>query len=160
LHHSATQTGSCDISDTSSFSSGVSVCTLSARLWPGHAFFTKASEASARPSSLSATDSAHLRRRRILTSPCAVCVLGYYVQYGIRNADDGPLFLPGPPKYSELRINFSQAFNGIGTVIAPVLGSYVIFVDIGDDEAALRNVQWIYLAIACFCVLLALAFLL
>lgn len=59
----------------------------------------------------------------------------------------------GPPKYSEIRINISQAFNGIGTVIAPVLGSYVFFNF--DDEKALENVQWVYLAIACFVFLLA-----
>jgi FHS family L-fucose permease-like MFS transporter len=38
-------------------------------------------------------------------------------------------------------------------VVAPVLGSYVFFVF--DDEVALRNVQWVYLAIACFVFLLA-----
>ncbi|KAL2015005.1 hypothetical protein VTK56DRAFT_6538 [Thermocarpiscus australiensis] len=62
----------------------------------------------------------------------------------------------GPPKYSELRINIAQAFNGIGTVIAPVLGSYVFF---NFDEAkALQNVQWVYLAIACFVFLLGAVF--
>ncbi|KAI1438927.1 MFS general substrate transporter [Xylaria sp. CBS 124048] len=62
----------------------------------------------------------------------------------------------GPPKYSEIRINFSQAFNGIGTVIAPVLGSYVFFAF--DDETALENVQWVYVAIGIFVFLLALVF--
>ncbi|ROW17182.1 hypothetical protein VPNG_01419 [Cytospora leucostoma] len=62
----------------------------------------------------------------------------------------------GPPKYSEIRINISQAFNGIGTVIAPVLGSYVFFTF--GDEAALKNVQWVYLAIACFVFFLAFVF--
>ncbi|KAK4237186.1 major facilitator superfamily domain-containing protein [Achaetomium macrosporum] len=62
----------------------------------------------------------------------------------------------GPPKYSEIRINIAQAFNGIGTVIAPVLGSYVFFNF--DEITALRNVQWVYLAIACFVFLLAAAF--
>lgn len=62
----------------------------------------------------------------------------------------------GPPKFSEIRINISQAFNGIGTVIAPVLGSYVFFTF--GDEAALRNVQWVYLAIACFVFFLAFVF--
>ncbi|KAK8133697.1 hypothetical protein PG984_005709 [Apiospora sp. TS-2023a] len=62
----------------------------------------------------------------------------------------------GPPRYAELRINFSQAFNGIGTVIAPVLGSYVLFTF--DDETALANVQWIYIAIAVFVFLLAIVF--
>ncbi|KAK5997763.1 Glucose/galactose transporter [Cladobotryum mycophilum] len=62
----------------------------------------------------------------------------------------------GPPKYSEIRINISQAFNGIGTVIAPVLGSYVFFKF--SDERALENVQWVYLAIAVFVLLLAIMF--
>ncbi len=34
------------------------------------------------------------------------------------------------------------------SVVAPVLGSYVFFTF--DEQAALRNVQWVYLAIACF----------
>ncbi|KAJ0381756.1 hypothetical protein COL922a_013910, partial [Colletotrichum nupharicola] len=62
----------------------------------------------------------------------------------------------GPPKYSEIRINLSQAFNGIGTVVAPVLGSYVLF-DF-DDQKALENVQWVYTAIAIFVFALALVF--
>ncbi|KFX90378.1 hypothetical protein O988_08234 [Pseudogymnoascus sp. VKM F-3808] len=62
----------------------------------------------------------------------------------------------GPPKYAELRINISQAFNGIGTVVAPVLGSYVFFNF--SDEKALDNVQWVYVAIAIFVLLLATAF--
>lgn len=31
------------------------------------------------------------------------------------------LVVCGPPRYAEIRINISQSFNGIGTVIAPVL---------------------------------------
>ncbi|KIV99810.1 uncharacterized protein PV09_08614 [Verruconis gallopava] len=64
----------------------------------------------------------------------------------------------GPPRYSELRINFSQAFNGIGTVVAPVLGSYVFFKNTLDSTQSLKNVQWVYLAIACFVFLLAVIF--
>ncbi|KPM45621.1 hypothetical protein AK830_g887 [Neonectria ditissima] len=62
----------------------------------------------------------------------------------------------GPPRYAEIRINMSQAFNGVGTVIAPVLGSYVFFNF--DDKKALANVQWVYLAIAVFVLLLATLF--
>lgn len=54
-----------------------------------------------------------------------------------------------------MRINISQAFNGVGTVVAPVLGSYVFFLKTGEDEKALKNVQWVYLAIAIFVFLLA-----
>ncbi|KAF2203832.1 MFS general substrate transporter [Delitschia confertaspora ATCC 74209] len=64
----------------------------------------------------------------------------------------------GPPRYAEMRINLSQAFNGIGTVVAPVLGSYVFFLKTGQDEQAIKNVQWVYLAIACFVFLLAVVF--
>ncbi|KAK5357944.1 hypothetical protein LTS13_011057 [Exophiala xenobiotica] len=64
----------------------------------------------------------------------------------------------GPPRYSELRINFAQAFNAIGTVIGPVLGSYVFFKNTGDSVAALKNVQWVYLGIAIFVFLLAFVF--
>ncbi|KAI9170904.1 L-fucose-proton symporter [Paramyrothecium foliicola] len=62
----------------------------------------------------------------------------------------------GPPRYAEIRINLSQAFNGIGTVIAPVLGSYVFFKF--SDEEALANVQWVYLSIAVFVLILAFLF--
>lgn len=55
-----------------------------------------------------------------------------------------------------MRINISQAFNGIGTVVAPVLGSYVFFAF--SDQRALDNVQWVYLAIAIFVFLLAMVF--
>lgn len=64
----------------------------------------------------------------------------------------------GPPKYSEIRINFAQAFNGIGTVVAPALASYVFFRNTGDNVNSLKNVQWVYLAVAMFAFLLAIAF--
>lgn len=64
----------------------------------------------------------------------------------------------GPPRYSELRINLSQAFNGIGTVVAPVLGSYVFFTNTKDDVGSLKTVQWVYLAIAVFVFALAIVF--
>ncbi|KAH2236108.1 hypothetical protein KXW14_001719 [Aspergillus fumigatus] len=50
----------------------------------------------------------------------------------------------GPPKYAELRINLAQAFNGIGTCVAPTLASYVFFTDTQDDVSALKSVQWVY----------------
>jgi len=54
-----------------------------------------------------------------------------------------------------MRINLAQAFNGIGTVVAPVLGSFVFFLKTSDDTKSLKNVQWVYLAIAIFVFLLA-----
>ncbi|KAF2147513.1 uncharacterized protein K452DRAFT_217513 [Aplosporella prunicola CBS 121167] len=64
----------------------------------------------------------------------------------------------GPPKYSELRINLAQAVQAVGTVIGPVLGSYVFFKDTGDSVDSLKTVQWVYLAIAVFVFLLAAVF--
>ncbi|PYH46085.1 putative l-fucose permease [Aspergillus saccharolyticus JOP 1030-1] len=61
----------------------------------------------------------------------------------------------GPPRYAEMRINLAQAFNGIGTCVAPVLASYVFFTSIGDDVNALKRVQWVYLAIGIFVFILA-----
>ena len=39
-----------------------------------------------------------------------------------------------------------------------MLGSYVFFLHTGEDAQALKNVQWVYLAIACFVFLLAIVF--
>lgn len=61
----------------------------------------------------------------------------------------------GPPHLAEVRINIAQGFNAIGTVIGPVLGSYVFFTDTSDSVNALKRVQWVYLAIAIFVFLLA-----
>jgi MFS transporter, FHS family, L-fucose permease len=69
-----------------------------------------------------------------------------------------PVAVCGPPKHSELRINIAQAFNGIGTVVAPVLGSYVFFKNVGESTDDLKSVQWVYLAIACFVFILAVVF--
>ncbi|PYH94450.1 MFS general substrate transporter [Aspergillus ellipticus CBS 707.79] len=61
----------------------------------------------------------------------------------------------GPPKYAEIRINLAQAFNGIGTCVAPALASYVFFTSTEDDVSALKHVQWVYLAIGIFVFILA-----
>ncbi|THV03825.1 MFS general substrate transporter [Dendrothele bispora CBS 962.96] len=64
----------------------------------------------------------------------------------------------GPPQYAEMRINLAQAVQAIGTVVGPVLGSYVFFNNTGDSVNALKSVQWVYLAIGCFVFLLAIVF--
>ncbi|KAJ6506863.1 major facilitator superfamily domain-containing protein [Mycena sanguinolenta] len=64
----------------------------------------------------------------------------------------------GPPKYAELRINLAQAVQAIGTVVGPVLGSYVFFKDTSDSVHSLQTVQWVYLAIAIFVFCLAVVF--
>ncbi|HVV64210.1 MAG TPA: MFS transporter [Rhizomicrobium sp.] len=72
--------------------------------------------------------------------------------------------LLGRPEGSHFRLTLSQTFNSLGTVIAPVVGSYVILrggVFAGRSDAAaravtLRNVDAQFLAIAGVIVLLAL----
>ncbi|KAG5635959.1 hypothetical protein H0H81_009557 [Sphagnurus paluster] len=61
----------------------------------------------------------------------------------------------GPPRYAELRINLAQAIQASGTVVGPVLGSYVFFKETGDSVDSLKTVQWVYLAIAIFVFILA-----
>ena len=38
----------------------------------------------------------------------------------------------GPPRYSELRLTLAQAFQAIGSVVAPVLASQVIFKNVNE----------------------------
>ncbi|CAK5283487.1 unnamed protein product [Mycena citricolor] len=64
----------------------------------------------------------------------------------------------GPPQYAEVRINIAQAVQAIGSVIGPVLGSYVFFKQTGDSVNSLKTVQWVYLAIAIFVFCLAVVF--
>lgn len=59
----------------------------------------------------------------------------------------------GPPKYSEMRLNFAQAVQAVGTVVGPVLASQVFFKNV--DENSLQSVQWVYLGIAIFVFVLA-----
>jgi FHS family L-fucose permease-like MFS transporter len=62
----------------------------------------------------------------------------------------------GPPRYSELRLNLSQSFQAIGSVVAPLLAAQVFFKDVNDKSLA--SVQYTYLAVACFVFLLAIVF--
>jgi FHS family L-fucose permease-like MFS transporter len=53
----------------------------------------------------------------------------------------------------------AQSFQAIGSVVAPVLASFVIFKNIsGEDENSLQSVQWVYLGIAIFVFALAVVF--
>jgi hypothetical protein len=68
-----------------------------------------------------------------------------------------PLALCGPLEYAEVRLNFSQGVQAIGTVLSPLLAHKVFFKNV-RDATALVQVQWAYLGIALFDVLLAVAF--
>jgi FHS family L-fucose permease-like MFS transporter len=62
----------------------------------------------------------------------------------------------GPPRYSELRLNLSQSFQAIGSVVAPLLAARVFFANVGSKD--LSTVQWTYLGVAGFVFCLAVVF--
>ncbi|KAH0325196.1 MFS general substrate transporter, partial [Aureobasidium melanogenum] len=62
----------------------------------------------------------------------------------------------GPAKYSELRLTLAQAFQAVGTVVAPILASHVIFKNV--DDTSLQSVQYVYLGVGCFVFVLAVVF--
>jgi FHS family L-fucose permease-like MFS transporter len=64
----------------------------------------------------------------------------------------------GPPKWAEFRLELSQSFQAVGSVVAPVLASFVIFKNVGEDGRSLSSVQWVYLGIAIFVGILAVIF--
>lgn len=163
LPHLATPLGSCVTTAIAPSSYGVSFCMALVRSSPSRRSCTRASPGSVFASSSSAMDWALSRQLPILTSlvsptPAASQIASRpFLKFGRMLMLTMPIHIVcGPPRYAEVRINISQAFNGIGTVIAPVLGSYVFF-NFGDEEA-LRNVQWVYLSIAVFVFILAFVF--
>lgn len=79
----------------------------------------------------------------------------------LETAADPFLAICGPPRYSEIRLNLAQAVQGVGSFVAPLLAARVFFaraVVEGDGGEGLRNVQWVYLGVACFDVLLIVLF--
>ena len=71
---------------------------------------------------------------------------------------DNFLAICGPPRYSEIRLKLTQGIQGVGSFVAPLLASRVFFADTVDDEAGLKNVQWVYLGVAGFVGLLIILF--
>lgn len=62
----------------------------------------------------------------------------------------------GDPKYGALRLTFSQAWNGIGAFAGPLIASKEFYK--GKNNTSLNNVQWVYLAVAGFGVVLLVLF--
>jgi len=65
--------------------------------------------------------------------------------------------LCGPPRYAEARLNLAQGIQAVGSVVSPLLAKRVLFKNL-LDAPSLIDVQWTYLGIALFVVLLAVAF--
>ncbi|MBA4053641.1 MAG: MFS transporter, partial [Marivirga sp.] len=66
----------------------------------------------------------------------------------------------GDERRSEQRINFSQTFNAIGTIIGPLLGSFFILGEVvtGNIQADLSSVKILYAAIGAVVLSIAIAF--
>ncbi|KIN03370.1 hypothetical protein OIDMADRAFT_118236 [Oidiodendron maius Zn] len=67
------------------------------------------------------------------------------------------LVLCGPPQYLEFRVLFGEAVEALGGMLSQLLAQKVLFVNVNDTRS-LIDIQWAYLAIAFFTVLLALVF--
>ncbi|KAK2789594.1 hypothetical protein FQN51_002693 [Onygenales sp. PD_10] len=65
--------------------------------------------------------------------------------------------LCGPMEYSEARLNIAQGFQAIGAAASPLLAKKVLF-RTATDVPSLIDVQWTYLGIAFFAILLAIVF--
>ncbi|KAI9743263.1 MAG: hypothetical protein M1818_003109 [Claussenomyces sp. TS43310] len=76
----------------------------------------------------------------------------------LETAADPFLSICGPPRYSEIRLNLAQAVQGVGSMLGPLLASYVFFKHVDDTTQGLQQVQWTYLGVACFVALLAIIF--
>ncbi|KAL4889070.1 major facilitator superfamily domain-containing protein [Aspergillus ambiguus] len=96
----------------------------------------------------------------VLMSYSAFIVSNFIVGFGLavlETAANPFIALCGPLENSEIRLNISQGVQAIGSVLSPLLAKKVLFRDV-THASALVDVQWTYLGIALFDVLLALVF--
>ena len=96
----------------------------------------------------------------VLTSFPAFLISNFIVGLGLSTVEVGAnLFVSicGPPEYAEMRLNVSQGIQAIGSVVSPLLAKKVLFKSV-LNAPSLIDVQWAYLGIALFDVLLAVAF--
>ncbi|GME33469.1 L-fucose-proton symporter [Neofusicoccum parvum] len=94
----------------------------------------------------------------VLTSYPAFLISNFIVGLGLSTLEIAAnpfTALCGPPKHAETRLNISQAVQAIGTVVSPLLAKKVLF---KIDADSLIDVQWTYLGISLFTVLLAVAY--
>ncbi|KAL2867866.1 putative MFS monosaccharide transporter [Aspergillus lucknowensis] len=96
----------------------------------------------------------------VLTSYSAFLISNFITGCGLailETAANPFISLCGPLENSEIRLNISQGFQAIGSVLSPLLAKRVLFRSV-TDVSSLVDVQWTYLGIALFDVLVALAF--
>ncbi|MES2378681.1 MAG: L-fucose:H+ symporter permease [Bacteroidota bacterium] len=64
----------------------------------------------------------------------------------------------GDQRKSDLRVNFAQTFNAVGTIIGPALGSYFLFGGHQETVTDLTSVKTLYVCIGFVVLLIAVAF--
>ncbi|THW00783.1 MFS general substrate transporter [Aureobasidium pullulans] len=96
----------------------------------------------------------------VLTSFPAFIIVNFIVGLGLSTLEISAnpfIALCGPMEYVEVRLNLSQGFQAIGTVVAPLIAQKALFGQ-SNDAPSLINTQWAYLGISLFTVALAVAF--
>lgn len=96
----------------------------------------------------------------VLASFPAFLISNFIVGLGVATleiAGNPFIALCGPPQYAEFRLNISQAVQAIGTITSPILARKVLFKG-AQDASSLIDIQWTYLGIALFDVILAVIF--
>ena len=95
----------------------------------------------------------------VLTSYTAFVISNFIVAFGLsclEVAANPFIAMCGPLEYAEVRLNFSQGVQAIGTILSPLLAEKALFTS--GQATALVDVQWAYLAIALFVIGLAVVF--
>ncbi|KAF2704813.1 MFS monosaccharide transporter-like protein [Pleomassaria siparia CBS 279.74] len=94
----------------------------------------------------------------VLTSFPAFLISNFITGLGLSTLELGAnpfIVLCGPPEYAEARLNMSQAIQAIGSILSPLLAKKVLF---KASAGSLIDVQWTYLGISFFTIVLAIAF--
>ena len=97
----------------------------------------------------------------VLLSYPAFIVSNFLVGFGLsclEVASNPYIALCGPLEYAEVRLNFSQAFQAVGTVCSPLLANRVLFNNVANNTNSLVGAQWAYLGISLFDFMLAIIF--
>ena len=96
----------------------------------------------------------------VLASYPAFLISNFIIGLGVATLETSGnpfISLCGPPQYAEVRLNISQGVQAIGSVVSPILAKKVLFKSV-LDAPSLVDIQWTYLGIALFDVILALVF--
>lgn len=96
----------------------------------------------------------------VLTSFPAFVITNFIVGFGLsilEVAANPFVALCGPAEYSEIRLNFSQGVQAIGSIVAPLIANRAFFHKT-FNAPSLIDTQWAYLGIALATILLAVAY--